>query len=126
MENVRKYLPLIVGSLVAITLFFVSRKMRKGEQANTERYTILEKAREAKAAGKGRRIDGSITGGETPDYEHHSTTNDAADKCARNKAPATIREGPPPKHHEENAVCGADDYQDSSRYRVADLNERDD
>ena len=48
MENARKYLPLIVGSLVAIALFFVSRKMRKSEQANTERSTILEKAREAK------------------------------------------------------------------------------
>lgn len=50
MENARKYLPLIVGGLVAIALFFVSRKMRKGEQANTERSTILEKAREAKLA----------------------------------------------------------------------------
>jgi hypothetical protein len=50
MENARKYLPLIVGSIVAIALFFVSRKMRKGEQANTERSTILEKAREAKLA----------------------------------------------------------------------------
>ncbi len=50
MENARKYLPLIVGSIVAIALFFVSRKMRKSEQANTERYTILEKAREAKLA----------------------------------------------------------------------------
>jgi hypothetical protein len=49
-ENARKYLPLIVGGLVAIALFFVSRKMRKGEQANTERSTILEKAREAKLA----------------------------------------------------------------------------
>jgi hypothetical protein len=48
MQNARKYLPLIVGSIVAIALFFVSRKMRKGEQANTERSTILEKAREAK------------------------------------------------------------------------------
>ena len=50
MENARKYLPLIVGSIVAIALFFVSRKMRKSEQANTERSTILEKAREAKLA----------------------------------------------------------------------------
>jgi len=50
MENARKFLPLIVGSLVAIALFFVSRKMRKSEQANTERSTILEKAREAKLA----------------------------------------------------------------------------
>jgi hypothetical protein len=49
-ENARKYLPLIVGGLVAIALFFVSRKMRKGEQTNTERSTILEKAREAKLA----------------------------------------------------------------------------
>lgn len=50
MENVRKYLPLVIGSLVAIALFFVSRKMRKSNQANTERSTILEKAREAKLA----------------------------------------------------------------------------
>ena len=50
MENARKYLPLIIGSLVAIALFFVSRKMSKGEQTNTERSTILEKAREAKLA----------------------------------------------------------------------------
>jgi hypothetical protein len=50
MENARKYLPLIVGSIVAIALFFVSRKMRKSEQTNTERSTILEKAREAKLA----------------------------------------------------------------------------
>jgi hypothetical protein len=50
MENARKYLPLIVGSIVAIALFFVSRKMRKSKQANTERSTILEKAREAKLA----------------------------------------------------------------------------
>jgi len=50
MQNARKYLPLIVGSIVAIALFFVSRKMRKSEQTNTERSTILEKAREAKLA----------------------------------------------------------------------------
>jgi hypothetical protein len=50
MENARKYLPLIVGGLVAIALFFVSRKMRKSEQTNSERSTILEKAREAKLA----------------------------------------------------------------------------
>jgi hypothetical protein len=50
MENARKYLPLIVGGLVAIALFFLSRKMRKGEQTNSERSTILEKAREAKLA----------------------------------------------------------------------------
>ena len=50
MENARKYLPLIVGGIVAIALFFVSRKMRKSEQTNSERSTILEKAREAKLA----------------------------------------------------------------------------
>jgi hypothetical protein len=50
MKNARNYLPLIIGGIVAIALFFVSRKMRKGEQANTERYTILEKARESKLA----------------------------------------------------------------------------
>jgi len=50
MENARKYLPLIIGGIVAIALFFVSRKMRKGEQANSERNTILEKARESKLA----------------------------------------------------------------------------
>lgn len=50
MENARKYLPLVVGGLVAIALFFFSRKMRKSKQADTERSTILEKAREAKLA----------------------------------------------------------------------------
>jgi hypothetical protein len=49
-ENARKYLPLIAGGIVAILVFFVSRKMRKSEQTNTERSTILEKAREAKLA----------------------------------------------------------------------------
>jgi phosphotransferase system glucose/maltose/N-acetylglucosamine-specific IIC component len=50
MENARKYLPFIIGGFVAILVFFVSRKMRKSNQANTERSTILEKAREAKLA----------------------------------------------------------------------------
>lgn len=50
MENVRKYLPLIVGGLMAILVFFVSRKMSKGNKADPERSTILEKAREAKLA----------------------------------------------------------------------------
>jgi len=50
MENVRKLLPIIIGGIVAIALFLVSRKMRKGNQANSERSTILEKAREAKLA----------------------------------------------------------------------------
>lgn len=50
MENFRKFLPLIIGGLVAVALFFVSRKMRKSNQVNSERSTILEKAREAKLA----------------------------------------------------------------------------
>jgi hypothetical protein len=50
MENVRKLLPLIVGGIVALALFLVSRKMRQSNQANSERSTILEKAREAKLA----------------------------------------------------------------------------
>jgi hypothetical protein len=50
MNNARKFLPLVIGSLVAFIVFWISRKMRKSEQANTERSTILEKAREAKLA----------------------------------------------------------------------------
>lgn len=50
MENARKYLPLIIGGIVAILVFFISRKMRESNQTNTERSTILEKAREAKLA----------------------------------------------------------------------------
>jgi hypothetical protein len=49
-ENARKYLPLIIGGIVAILVFFISRKMRESNQTNTERSTILEKAREAKLA----------------------------------------------------------------------------
>lgn len=50
MNNARKFLPVIVGSLVAVLVFWISRKMRKSNQANSERSTILEKAREAKLA----------------------------------------------------------------------------
>jgi hypothetical protein len=50
MNNARKFLPIIIGSLVAFLVFFVSRKMRKSNTANQERTTILEKAREAKLA----------------------------------------------------------------------------
>jgi hypothetical protein len=50
MENVRKYLPLIIGGLMALFVFFISRKMRKSNQTDTERSAILEKAREAKLA----------------------------------------------------------------------------
>jgi hypothetical protein len=50
MENVRKYLPLIVGGIVAVAFFFLSRKVRQSSGNNQERAEILEKAREAKLA----------------------------------------------------------------------------
>lgn len=50
MENARKFLPLIIGGIVAIAVFFISRKIRKGSGNNQERSEILEKAREAKLA----------------------------------------------------------------------------
>jgi hypothetical protein len=50
MENVRKFLPLIIGGLVAIAFVFVSRKIRKSNGDLEERNQILEKAREAKLA----------------------------------------------------------------------------
>jgi len=50
MENARKYLPLILGGIVAIVVFFVSRKVRQSSGNNQERFEILEKAREAKLA----------------------------------------------------------------------------
>lgn len=50
MQNARKFLPVIIGGLVAILVFFVSRKMSKGNKADSERSSILEKAREAKLA----------------------------------------------------------------------------
>jgi hypothetical protein len=50
MEKAQKFLPLILGAIVAIIVFFVSRKIRKGNKTNNEKATILEKAREAKLA----------------------------------------------------------------------------
>jgi hypothetical protein len=50
MEKATKFLPLILGGIVAIIVFFVSRKIREGNQTNNERASILEKAREAKLA----------------------------------------------------------------------------
>ena len=50
MENVRKLLPLIIGFVVAVFVFFISRKLRQNNQINEERSTILERAREAKMA----------------------------------------------------------------------------
>ena len=50
MENAKKFFPLIAGAIVAIIVFIVSKRMRKDNNANTERSSILEKAREAKLA----------------------------------------------------------------------------
>ena len=50
MEKASKFLPFILGGIVAIVVFFVSRKIRNGNETNTERAAILEKAREAKLA----------------------------------------------------------------------------
>jgi len=48
MENARKFLPVIIGGIVALIVFFISRKVRQGSGNNQERSQILEKAREAK------------------------------------------------------------------------------
>jgi hypothetical protein len=50
MEKASKFLPLILGAIVAIFVFFVSKKIKNGNETNTERGAILEKAREAKLA----------------------------------------------------------------------------
>jgi len=50
MENARKFLPLIIGGIVAIAFFFISRKVSQSNGNNQERAEILEKAREAKLA----------------------------------------------------------------------------
>ena len=50
MENVKKFLPLIAGGIVALVVFILSKRMRKNDNANIDRSSILEKAREAKLA----------------------------------------------------------------------------
>ena len=50
MANARKFLPLIIGGVVAIVVFFISRKVRQSSGNSQERSEILEKAREAKLA----------------------------------------------------------------------------
>jgi hypothetical protein len=50
MENARKFLPLIIGGIVALVVLFISRKVRQGSGNSEERSQILEKAREAKLA----------------------------------------------------------------------------
>jgi len=48
MERIKSYLPLIIGGLVAIAVFIVSRNKKGTEEP--DRAAILEKAREAKLA----------------------------------------------------------------------------
>ena len=48
MEKVKSYLPLIIGGIVAIAVFIVSRSKKNDNE--TDRNSILEKAREAKLA----------------------------------------------------------------------------
>jgi hypothetical protein len=50
MENVKKFFPLIAGSIVAIVVFILSKRMRKNNESTIDRNSILEKAREAKLA----------------------------------------------------------------------------
>ena len=50
MEKVTKFLPIILGGILALIVFFVSKKIRSGNETNLERGTILERAREAKLA----------------------------------------------------------------------------
>ena len=50
MERVRNFVPLIVGGLVAVFVFFLSRAMQKSKSGDKDTYAILEKAREAKLA----------------------------------------------------------------------------
>jgi len=48
MEKVKSYLPLIIGGIVALAVFIVSKSKKNGDE--TDRNAILEKAREAKLA----------------------------------------------------------------------------
>ena len=48
MEKLKTFLPLIIGGIVAILVFIISRPKKKGDEI--DRSAILEKAREAKMA----------------------------------------------------------------------------
>jgi len=50
MEKAQKFLPLIIGGIVAVLVFLASRKAEKSQGQNDDRNAILEKAREAKLA----------------------------------------------------------------------------
>ena len=49
MENAKKFLPLIIGGIVAIFVFFLSLKLKNSKNIE-DRGEILERAREAKLA----------------------------------------------------------------------------
>jgi len=50
MEKAQKFLPLIIGGIVAVLVFLASKKAEKSKDVNDDRNAILEKAREAKLA----------------------------------------------------------------------------
>jgi hypothetical protein len=50
MEKAQKFLPLIIGGIVAVLVFLASKKSEKSKDQNDDRNAILEKAREAKLA----------------------------------------------------------------------------
>jgi len=50
MEKAQKFLPLIIGGIVAVLVFIASKKGEKSKDQNEDRNAILEKAREAKLA----------------------------------------------------------------------------
>jgi uncharacterized membrane protein YgaE (UPF0421/DUF939 family) len=50
MENAKKFLPLIIGGIVAIFVFFLSLKLKNSKKTSEDRGEILERAREAKLA----------------------------------------------------------------------------
>lgn len=50
MENAKKFFPLIIGGIVALIVFIISKKIRNTSKSKTDRSEILEKAREVKLA----------------------------------------------------------------------------
>lgn len=50
MENAKKFFPLIIGGIVAIIVFIISKKIRNTSESKLDRSEILEKAREVKLA----------------------------------------------------------------------------
>ena len=48
MEKAKKFLPIILGGIVALLVFIVSKRIKKSNDTTSDRSNILEKAREAK------------------------------------------------------------------------------